>query len=277
MPEALPWPDSLDSAGDTGVYAFGGDVFALGLRSGRFERLTRTPQPESIPRISPDGRRVAFVRERDLWAVDRTTGAETRLTQDGSATVGNGVPSFVYWEEILHHADAAYWWSPDSRSIAFLRSDDAPVDEELFTSFRPAVPEVISQRYPRAGRPSPIVRLGIVDAASGQTAWMDRVRRGLRVDPRRDLDARRLPRRRADDEPRAGPPRSLDWCAHPRATERRELVLTETDPAWVNQKEVAFLAGGRELLVSSERTGWTHLYRYALAGDRPKAPASSTR
>ena len=275
VPEALPWPESLDSAGETGVYAFGGDVYALGVHTGRFERLTRTPQPESIPRVSPDGRRVSFVRERDLWVLDRTTGAETRLTQDGSATLGNGVPSFVYWEEILHHADAAYWWSPDSRSIAFLRSDDAPVDEEIFTSFRPAVPEVISQRYPRAGRPSPIVRLGIVDAATGQTAWMDPGAAfewilGVTWTPDGSRAAVQTTNRSQD---------RLDlWTVRtPSGNGATELVLTETDPAWVNQKEVAFLAGGRELLVSSERTGWTHLYRYALNGVGVGEPAKGAR
>jgi dipeptidyl-peptidase-4 len=261
VPDALPWPDSLDAAGTKGAYLFGGDVYLLDVRTGRVERLTATPEPESIPRLSPDGRRVAFVRGRDLWVLDLASRTETRLTRDGGDTILNGVPSFIYWEEILHHADAAYWWSDDSRSIAFLRSDDSPVDEELFTSFRPAVPDVIAQRYPRAGRPSPIVTLGVADAASGRTSWMKTSSAyewilGVTWSPDGERVAVQTTNRAQD---------RLDLWSVSAEDGATSLVLTEDDPAWVNQKEVRFLPGG-ELLVSSERTGRTHLYRHAADG-----------
>jgi len=262
-PDALPWPETLDAAGTVGVSAIGGDLFALDLRAGKFDRLTATAARESIPRLSPDGRRVAFVRDHDLWTLDLASRAESRLTRDGSDTILNGAPSFIYWEEILHHADAAYWWSDDSRSIAFLRSDDSPVDVELFTSFRPAVPDVTPQRYPRAGRPSPIVRLGIVDAATGRTHWMDPSASdewiiGVTWAPDGSRVAVQTTNRMQD--------RLNLWTvrASDGATER---ILSESDPAWVNQKEIRFVAGGREILVSSERSGWTHLYRYAAERD----------
>ncbi len=67
MPEALPWPEAFDAAGRVAVYAIGGDLFVLDLASSRFERLTQTADAESIPRLSPDGRKVAFVaRQRSL-------------------------------------------------------------------------------------------------------------------------------------------------------------------------------------------------------------------
>jgi len=280
MPESLPWPESLDAAGTAGVYAIGGDLFLLDVRKGQFERLTSTPARESIPRLSPDGRLVAFVRDHDLWTIDRATRSEKRLTADGSDTVLNGAPSFIYWEEILHHADAAYWWSDDSKSIAFLRSDDSPVDEELFTSFRPAVPEVISQRYPRAGRPSPIVRLGIVEvepaatngaarSAGARTSWMSTSAPyewilAVTWSPDGSRVAVQTTNRAQD---------RLDLWSVLASDGTTSLLLTETDPTWVNQKEVRFLRGG-ELLVSSERSGWTHLYRYGADGKTQNAVTS---
>ena len=69
---------------------------------------------QDLPRLSPDGQRVAFVRARDLWVYDVSSKTETRLTADGSATVLNGGLSWVYWEEIFNHQEAGYWWSPDS-------------------------------------------------------------------------------------------------------------------------------------------------------------------
>jgi dipeptidyl-peptidase-4 len=270
VPDSLPWPESLDAAGAAAVYAFGGDLYLLDVRTGRFERLTQTPEAESIPRLSPDGRYVAFVRAHDLWAIDRASKTEKRVTRDGSDTILNGTPSFIYWEEILHHADAAYWWSDDSKSIAFLRSDDSPVDEELFTSFRPAVPDVIAQRYPRAGRPSPVVTLGIADPERGRTSWMKTsspyewiIRASWSPDGSR-LAVQTT--NRAQDRLDLWSVRASDGTNSERAVGgATSLVLSETDPAWVNQKEVQFLKGG-ELLVSSERSGWTHLYRHAADG-----------
>ena len=172
-PDALPWPEALDPAGRTAIYLFGDDLYALDLASSRFERLTRTDAAESLPRVSPDGRKVAFVRSNDLWVLDLATKAETRLTSDGSDTILNGTLSWLYWEEIFDRGDTGYWWSPDSSAIAFLRTDESPVDVSLFTDFAPAVPRVIKQRYPRTGGANPTVRLGIADVSGKAIAWME--------------------------------------------------------------------------------------------------------
>ena len=262
LPEAFTWPASLDGAGTTAVYAFGGDLFALDFAASRFERLSQTDAREKIPRLSPDGRRIAFVRDNDLYVFDRASGAERRVTSDGSPTVLNGVPSYIYWEEILHHDESGYWWSPDSRAIAFLRSDDSGVDVATFTDFRPFVPEVVTQRYPRAGRPNPTVRLGVADLDTGGTSWMDVPAPGyeyiLRVQwlpDSRSVAAQTT--NRAQDR--------LELYAVGRSDGQTRRLLTEADSAWVNQKEAVFLENG-EFLVSSERSGHTHLYRYRADG-----------
>ena len=266
-PETLTWPISLDRAGTTALYDFDGDLFVLDLPRSTFERLTRTDAREVNARLSPDGRSVAFVRDHDLYVLDRATRAERRLTSDGSPTILNGILSYIYWEEIFHHVDDGFWWSDDSQAIAFLRSDDSGVDLSTFTSFRPAVPEVLTQRYPRVGRPNPTVRLGLVDLRDGRTRWMDAPAPGyeyvLGVAWRPDSGAvLAQTTNRAQDR--------LDLLSLDRAGGETRRLLTDADPAWVNQKEIAFLKNGG-LIVSSERSGHTHLYRYSADGSLQNA------
>jgi dipeptidyl-peptidase-4 len=262
-PKPLPFPESFDSSGRFAVSVIDDDVYLLDLPASRFERVTRTPAKESIPRLSPDGRKIAFVRDNDLWVYDIASRAERRLTNDGSPTVLNGIPTWLYWEEIFDHGEAGYWWSDDSASIAFLRADESAVDVATFPDFKPAVPEIIHQRYPKAGDANPLVRLGIVAVGSGRTVWMDPQASGWEY----ILGVTWLP-----DSSGVGVQTTnrmqtrLDLYLVSRSDGATKLVLTDTDEAWVNQKELQFLDGGKKFLISSERDGWTHLYLYSIDG-----------
>jgi dipeptidyl-peptidase-4 len=263
VPDALTWPESLDRPARRAAYVFGGDLFLLDLTASRFERLTRTAEDESIPRLSPDGRRLAFVRGNDLFVLDLSTRAETRLTNDGSDSILNGALSWVYWEEIFDHEDAGYWWSEDGSAIAWLRSDEAAVSRTAFPDFKPAQARVIQQRYPKAGGANPTVRLGIVEVESGRTVWMDADAApceyivGVQWSPDHQRVAVQTENRQQT---------RLDLYLVDRASGKPTRVLTETDAAWVNTQDLAFLDGGRSLLWSSDRDGRTHLYRYTAEG-----------
>ena len=262
-PEALPWPEGFDAAGKIAVYALDGDLFVLDLASSRFERLTQTADAESIPRISPNGRKVAFVRGNDLYVYDLATKSETQLTADGSSTILNGALSWVYWEEIFDHATAGFWWSDDSSAIAFLRTDESMVDLVTFPKFSPAVPEIITQRYPKAGNANPSVKLGIVEVGSDKTAWMDQAAAGYEY----ILGVKWLPDNRAVAVQTTNRLQTrLDLWLVSRGTGAAKRVLSDVDEAWVNQKELQFLDGGKKFVVSSERDGHTHLYLYSIDG-----------
>lgn len=262
LPKALEWPESFDGAGRNAFYIFQGDLFRLRLDASRFERLTRTDAEESLPRVSPDGRRLAFVRGNDLWLLDLVSGAETRVTRDGSGAVLNGTLSWLYWEEIFNHEQGGVRWAPDSSALAFLRTDESPVAVASFVDIVPATPRVIEQRYPKAGGANPIVQLAIFDLASGRTAWLDRstvpyeylVRVEWLADSRA-LGVETL--NRAQDR--------ADVYRMERSGAARR-VLSESDPAWVNQVDFHFLADGASLLATSQRTGHNHLYRYSADG-----------
>ncbi len=263
VPESLAWPESLDRAGRRAAYTFADDLFLLDLAASRFERLTRTAEKEGVPRLSPDGRRLAFVRGNDLFVLDLASRAEIRLTSDGSATVLNGALSWVYWEEVFDHEDAGFWWSADGSAIAFLRTDESAVSPVSFGDFKPAVPRVITQRYPKAGGVNPSVRLGIADVGSGATAWMD-----PEVAPYEYVVAVEWSpdNRRVAVQTVNRLQTRLDLYFVDRASGKPTRVLSETDGGWVNTHDLEFLEDGKGFLWSSERDGYTHLYRYAADG-----------
>ncbi|NLH22951.1 MAG: prolyl oligopeptidase family serine peptidase [Bacteroidales bacterium] len=128
------------------------------------------------PTLSPDGRYVAYTVNNDLYARELNSGKVTRFTHDGSKTILNGRASWVYYEEILGRSSnyRSFWWSPDSRKIAFFRCDDTNV---------PMFPIYVADgqhgfleetRYPKAGDENPQVRVGIVSVATEENiVWVD--------------------------------------------------------------------------------------------------------
>ena len=90
-------------------------------------RLTNHPGRKQWPQFSPDGKSVAFVRDFDLFVVDIATQTERRLTTGGRDDLRHGQADWVYYEEIFNRRWPAFWWSPDSKQIAFMEFDDAGV------------------------------------------------------------------------------------------------------------------------------------------------------
>lgn len=263
-PAVLSWPSAFDPAGKWAVYIFDGDIYLLNLASAQFRRVTQTQAEEKAANFSPDGSQLAFVRNNDLYAHNISENSEKRLTQDGSETRLNGTLSWVYWEELFGRRDIGYWWSPDSKAIAYLQTDDSPVSVMYYPDFRPYQPRVLTQRYPKAGQPNPFVRVGMVTIADGKTTWAD-IKRDtyeyiVRVKwlPASDrVSVQTL--NRAQDE--------LDLYFVERATGSARHVLKERDAAWVNLfDDLYFLKNGNGFIWTSERSGYAHLYLYTMEG-----------
>ncbi len=140
-----------------------------------FKQLTNDDAEERVPKLSPDGRKVAYVKNNDLYVYDVELEKEIRITNDGTDLIYNGWASWVYMEEILGRATqySAYWWSPNSDKIAFLRFDDNPVPEFYITKADGQHGELEKQRYPKPGDPNPFVKLGIANVSDGKIVWAD--------------------------------------------------------------------------------------------------------
>jgi len=230
-------------------------------------RLTRTKVHEEVPSFSPDDAHVAFVRGGNLFVVDLARAGERALTRDGGDDVLDGVLDWVYQEEVYGRGTfKGYWWSPDSRRLAFLQLREARVPTYPLVDDIPTHPRLENERYPKAGDPNPEVRLGIVDAGGGAPRWVDLSRYAgaepLVVDVAWSPDSRRV-LYQVQDRVQTW----LDLDEADAATLRTRALLREKTEAWVDRQDngLHWLPDGGFLWLS-ERTGWKHVYRYRADG-----------
>ena len=214
------------------------------------------------PKISPDGRSVSFVRNHNLWLVTVSDGKERALTQGGAEEILKGELDWVYPEEL--EIKTAYWWAPDSSSIAYLEMDERKVAQYPLVDFSSYDGGAEMERYPVAGGANPVVRVLVASANGGEPRVMDT---GAETDiylPRvnwltdsKHLAIQRL--NRAQD--------TLDLLIADAATGKSRVALTEKDQYWINvSDDLYFLKDGKRFLFSSERSGYRHLYLYSLEG-----------
>lgn len=232
-------------------------------------QLTRDDAKEVNPTMSPDGNYVAYTKKNDLYTVDIRTQKENRLTTDGSDVILNGYASWVYMEEILGRASMyrAFWWSPDSRHIAYFRSDDSQVPVFTMTDANLREGYVETLRYPKVGDKNPEVKVGIVSPDGGQTVWADF--------NAADDQYFGLPYWKPD-----GKSLLVQWMNRKQNQLKiwdvdlqggqKKLFYTEEQKTWIDLddqgKRISFLKNGKGFILSNDATGWEHLYYYDMTG-----------
>jgi dipeptidyl-peptidase 4 len=243
-----------------------GDYWVLELSSGRLRRLGGNAAPSTLmfATFSPDGDRVAYVREHNLYVESIKDGRIIQLTRDGSKTIINGTFDWVYEEELSLRN--GFRWSPDGRRIAYWQLDASGVRNfDLINDTDSLYSFVVPVQYPKAGTPNSAARIGVVNADGGPTRWLE-----LEGDPRNHYIARmdwaggsdtvvlqRLDRPQHTDEVILGDA----------GTGRVRGVLTEHDSTWVDVvDDVRWLDHGRRFTWVSERDGWRHLYAVSRTG-----------
>ncbi len=255
-----------DKAGKGIVLPVGGMLHHYNLKTGQTRRLLKKPGGELDPKPSPDGKSLAFVRSGNLWVMDLATGRQRALTKTGKGTLSNGVAEFVAAEELDRHT--GYWWSPDSKRIAYAEVDESGVKIIQRPEIHATRTKVVSQRYPASGTANAKVRLGVADLATGRTTWVDlgatadrylaRVRwvktstpAGIRVAVQTlSRDQRTLTLRLADP-----------------ATGASRVVLTERDPRYINlHKDLRPLKKRPAFVWSTEASGSRQLGLYDWNG-----------
>ena len=234
-----------------------GDLWLAAL-DGKVRRLTSTPATETDAQLSPKGRFVSFVRDRNLVLIDLTTGKQAALTTDGSETLGWGAAEFIAQEELKRFT--GLWWAPHDERIAVARVDESKVAVVQRAAIGAEGTKVFAQRYPAAGTPNAVVDLWLMNPDGGARVKVD-----LGADPdyylaRVDwaadgstLYVQRLSR----DQKR------LDLLRVDPATGTSTVLLTETSPTWLNLHDNFRALDDGSWLWSSERSGFMHLYRSA--------------
>jgi dipeptidyl-peptidase-4 len=261
-------PSIFNAARDAFLVTLGDDLYVYNIPTQAATRLTNGVGAKSDATFSPDGRRVAFIKSHNIFVASTSATGERALTSDGNAQLLNGTLDWVYSEEVYGRGNTrAYWWSPDSSHIAFLQLDEKAVPEYTLVDDLPYHPAVQRWKYPKAGDPNPIARLGVISVATGSVRWVDTTKytEFLIVNVGWTPDSRDVVYQVQD--------RTQTWLdlnAAGADTGAPRTLLRETSKAWVERWQDAsidpiWLKDGSFLWLS-ERSGWRHFYHYAADG-----------
>ena len=232
-------------------------------------RLTNDSAKEINQTLSPDGNYVAYTKNNDLYTVNLATKKETRLTKDGSETILNGYASWVYMEEILGRSGRhrAFWWSPDSKHIAFFRSDDSNIPVFTLTDANGLHGVVETQRYPKVGDPNPEVKVGIIEPEGNNIVWA--------AFNEKDDQYFGLPYWKPD-----GSSLLVQWMNRAQdnliiydvntITGGKSEFYNEKQKSWIDLDDqggrIRFLNNNTGFILNSDVTGWNHLYFHDMKG-----------
>jgi dipeptidyl-peptidase-4 len=255
-------PDSkhliFDSQGQLWLYDLGSETAV---------QFTSAPDPSGDPKFSPDGGHLAYIRKHNLYVRPVSGKTEKQLTHDTGDSLFNGDIDWVYAEELAVRSN--YFWSPDSKEIAFLHMDETNVPVYPITDWLPTHPSVDNEKYPKVGDPNPVVKLGVVDADKGKVRWISLTNDAETYVPRFGWVADGViwaeVMNRTEDK--------LDLYFVDAKSGKSRIVLTENTPgAWIDfdHVEARFLKNGK-FLWPSWRDGNMHLYLYSFDKQNPMA------
>ena len=250
-----------------------GDYWFLDRSGHELRQLGGDAAPSTLQfaKLSPRGAKVAYVRENNLYVEDLRSGQIRALTTDGSETIINGTFDWVYEEEL--HLRDGFRWSDDGQSIAYWQINTSGVrDFTMINNTDGMYAKTITFPYPKTGHVNPACRIGVVDAASGETKWLDLpgdrrdnyLARMEWIPGTRTLVLQQL--NRLQNENRV-------MIAYPDAeTETIRTVLVERDKAWVDvHDELTWLDDNNQFTWISERDGWRRAYLVHESGKPIKA------
>lgn len=247
-----------------------GDYWVLDFTDRSLRKLGKNRPTSSLmfAKFSPDGKKVAYVSEYNLYLEDLATGKMTALTSGGNRKLINGTFDWAYEEEF--GCQDGFRWSPDSKKIAYWQINASNVKSYLMLNTTDSIyPFQVPVEYPVAGEaPSPY-KIGVVDVATKKTNWMN-----LPTDP---ILQTYVPR--------------MEWAGNSsqlilqhlnRKQNESNLMLSDVvtgkstsihrdvDAAWIDAvtslADMFWLNGGKEFIWTNDKDGWEHLYRISRDG-----------
>jgi len=213
--------------------------------------------------FSPTENKIAFVRENNIFIKDLNTGEEKKITNDGKLnSIINGTCDWVYEEEFGF--TKGFYWSPEGTKIAFYRFDESRVKEYSLTFYGDLYPEEYKYKYPKAGENNSIVEIYVYDLKSGKTMKMDIGNEADQYIPRIKwsnddnlLAIERLNRHQTH----------LDILLSDATNGKSKTIYTEDNKYYVDITDDLTFINNNEFIISSEKSGYNHIYLYNINGN----------
>lgn len=261
--------------------SFTADYYVFDFKNRELKPLS-TGGPQRLATFSPEGTKIAFVRDNNLFIADLRFGSELQITFDGKFNqIINGAPDWVYEEEF--EFNKAFEWAPDGSAIAFMKFDESDVKiyhMNMFKGERPELkenavyPSNYSYKYPKAGEANSKVSVHVYDIK-------DRVTTPMNIGDETDIY---IPRIKWTTDPK-----KLAILKLNRFQNKLEILLAnarvgnttmlyrEENKYYIDENNfdnLIFLEDGQHFVLSSEKDGYLHLYLFDMAGKEKQAITS---
>ncbi len=216
---------------------------------------------QSYATFSPDGSKVAFARDNNLWTVNVADLHESQVTTDGAFNnIINGSTDWVYEEELSFAQ--AFYWSPDSKKLAWYRFDESKVHEYNMQKWNRGslYPTDYRYKYPKAGEANSVVEIWTYDIAADKKVMADigtekdiYIPRVMWTTNPNVLSVRRMNRLQ----------NTLEILHVDAASGQSKVILTEKSETYYDidySDDLVYLRDGKRFLLASERSGYKHYY-----------------
>lgn len=244
--------------------SFKAEYYVFDIATKKLTQLS-TKGKQQYATFSPDGSKVAFVRENNLFWINLATNIESQFTTNGKFNfIINGACDWVYEEEFGFAQ--AFYWSPDSKKIAFYTFDESRVPEYNMQMWGDLYPKDYRFKYPKAGEANSIVNISVYDLAAKKTTKMDIGKETNIYIPRVKwtnnpnlLSIKRLNRLQ----------NNMDLIHADVKTGLGKVVLNETAKTYVDiefNDDLMYLSDNQTFIHPSEKSGFKHLYQYDMNG-----------
>jgi dipeptidyl-peptidase 4 len=247
-----------------------GDYWVLNLANGKLTQLGKGLKEATLmfAKFSPDGGRVAYVSNLNIYVENIAGNSIIQVTKDGGNNIINGTFDWVYEEE-LDNRDG-FRWSPDGKNIAYWQSDTKGVGTfYMINNVDSNYSTPIPLPYPKVGTANSAVKVGVVSAAGGKTNWF-----AVPGDPRNNYLARMeyIP---GSNEVMIQQLNRLQntntvWVGNTK-TMALKNILTDKDSAFLDiHDNIVWLDNAAAFTWTSEKDGWMHLYKVSRDGKAMK-------
>ncbi|MGM0596487.1 MAG: DPP IV N-terminal domain-containing protein [Myxococcota bacterium] len=233
------------------LFPLSGDLYLYNLKTNKTEKITNDSAAEIDPTFSPDGKKISYVKQGNLYVQMLAEGKTFKIAQSKDKNITFGLSEFVAQEEMGRYR--GYWWSPDSRHLAFLKVDENQVPIRKRIEVGSDSFKVVKQRYPSAGKHNAKVETGVVGFRGGKIRWFKLP--AYEYIPRvKWINKNQVA---IQTQNRSQQELKLNRCRI--ANGKCSTIITEVDEAWVElNKDLRFFKKSNKFFFSTEQ--WKQKY-----------------